>query len=111
MIRGIATAVLCGTLCACSSPSGPKAYPFKDVAKDVGIDFWQYSGATGEMLLPEMVGSGAVLLDYDNDGDMDVYLVQGYPGMPQGKPLVPVPSIWNPGNRLFRNYLKVTGKL
>ena len=63
------------------------------------------------MLLPEMVGSGAALLDYDNDGDMDVYLVQGYPGTPQGKPLVPVPSNWKPGNRLFRNNLKETGKL
>jgi enediyne biosynthesis protein E4 len=91
--------------------SSPESFPFADVSKQVGIDFWQFSGATGEMLLPEMVGSGAALVDYDNDGDMDVYLVQGYPTAPQGKPLVPIPPGWKPGNRLFRNNLAETGKL
>jgi enediyne biosynthesis protein E4 len=98
-------------LLACKTSSSPKSFPFEDVSKQVGIDFWQYSGATGEMLLPEMVGSGAALFDYDNDGDMDVFLVQGYPTTPQGKPLVPVPPGWKPGNRLFRNNLKETGNL
>ena len=98
-------------LLACKTSSSSKPSLFEDVAKQTGIDFWQFSGATGEMLLPEMVGSGAALIDYDNDGDMDVFLVQGYPTAPQGKPLVPVPPGWKPGNRLFRNNLTETGKL
>jgi hypothetical protein len=55
-------------LFACTTLSSNKSSLFEDVSKQVGIDFWQFSGATGEMLLPEMVGSGAALVDYDNDG-------------------------------------------
>ena len=81
------------------------------MAKQTGLDFWQFSGATGDFLLPELMGSGAALIDYDNDGDMDVFLIQGSPTYPQGTPLVPIPAGWKPGNRLFRNNLHETGKL
>jgi enediyne biosynthesis protein E4 len=103
--------LLIALLVSCKSSVPSRAPLFEDVAKQTGIDFWQYSGAMGEYLLPEMVGSGAALVDYDNDGDMDVYLVQGYPTDPQGKPLVPLPAGWKPGNRLFRNNLIPSGKL
>ncbi len=100
-------------LCLSCKPSPPHnaAHLFDDVAKQSGIDFWQYSGATGEYFLPEVMGSGAALIDYDNDGDLDVFLVQGYPAGPRGKALVPVPAGWKPGNRLFRNNLNPSGKL
>ena len=50
-------------LLACKTSSSQKSFPFEDVSKQVGIDFWQYSGATGEMLLPEMVGSEMCIRD------------------------------------------------
>jgi len=95
--------------CTCTAP--PKQVPFQDVAKQTGLDFWQFSGETGDFLLPALMGSGAALIDYDNDGDLDVFLIQGYPTTPQGQPLVPLPPGWKPGNRLFRNNLHETGKL
>jgi hypothetical protein len=99
-------------LCSCKS-SRSKVFPFEDISRQSGLDFWQFSGATGELFLPEIMGSGAALIDYDNDGDLDLYLVQGAPA-PQpgaGKPVVPLPPGWKPGNRLFRNNLIESGKL
>ena len=61
--------------------------------------------------MPEILGAGVALFDYDNDGDLDVYLLQGTMLEPGKKPLVPPPPGWKPGNRLFRNMLSETGKL
>ena len=51
--------------------------PFVDVTSQSGLDFVHQNGAKGGLLLPEVIGSGGALFDYDNDGDLDVFLVQG----------------------------------
>lgn len=60
------------------SDSAPARLPiFRDVARSVGLDFVHVNGASEQRLLPEILGSGGLFLDFDDDGWLDVFLVDG----------------------------------
>ncbi|MEM7582945.1 MAG: CRTAC1 family protein [Acidobacteriota bacterium] len=79
---------------------------FEDVAKQVGIDFVHFNGMSGEFYFPEMTGQGGALLDFDNDGDLDLFAVQGAvigPGKSMKDVFFPPDGSQAPSDRLFRN--------
>jgi len=51
---------------------------FTEVSAEIGLDFVHFNGMSGELLFVEMMGQGLAVLDYDNDGDLDVYFLQGH---------------------------------
>ncbi|MDA2930832.1 CRTAC1 family protein, partial [Acidobacteria bacterium AH-259-O06] len=75
-----------------SQDSGAQAAPrnhFEDVARAAGITFQHWNGASPEKYELETMGSGAAFLDYNNDGWLDIYLVNGgeVPGYPSPVPV------------------------
>src|SRR6266571_4838759 len=59
------------------APAAERTEWFTDVAKSSGIDFVHFNGMSGALYYPEIMGPVVALLDYDNDGDLDVYVTQG----------------------------------
>ncbi len=108
----LAVAVLVvGLALGCGSPPVPPETGtpwFSDVAKEIGLDFQHFLGSTGEFYFPETAAGGAAFLDYDGDGDLDVFIPQGAmldsSVAAADSRFPPDPTSW-PGDRLYRNDL------
>src|SRR5450432_1043486 len=81
----------------------PPAAIFTDVTSELGPHFEYVASHTSRKYLLETMGPGVALFDYDNDGRLDIFLVNGAPlGDPTPKGTVPQktgPQYWN---RLYR---------
>jgi len=86
---------------ATKPPQQPKPVPikFNDVTSALGVEFRYLSSHTSRKYLIETMGPGVALFDYDNDGRLDLFLVNGAPIRdPTPKGTIPQktgPQYWN----------------
>lgn len=76
---------------------------FTDATNAAGLDFHHHNGLSGKYYFPEIQGPGAALFDYDNDGDLDLYLVQGGQLLSDENS----PTAARSGDQLYRNDLTI----
>ena len=110
--RGLAAGLLLAVAAdAFPQPAAPHAGEvwFTEQAEAVGIDFVHFNGMSGELYVSELLAPGAAVFDMDNDGDLDIYLIQGQmlgPGKTLDDALLP-PQTTPLTDRLYRNDLAV----
>ena len=75
-VKALAGGVVYGGLSRFASALPDPAYPFEEIPPSVSGITWKHTaGKSPEHYLPETTGAGCAFLDYNNDGWMDIYLV------------------------------------
>jgi hypothetical protein len=101
----LAAAVAAPTLGAAPTPS---AVAFTDVTAASGITFVHNNGRAGQKYLPETMGTGGAFVDLNNDGRLDIVLINGRDWKPGGRKTLPA-LYKNNGNGTFTNVVSGSG--
>lgn len=84
---------------ASPAPQSPSPFNFTDITAQTGITFRHAASPTSQKYLPETMGGGVALFDYDNDGRLDIFFTNGarlQDPMPAGaRPDKTDPRFWN----------------
>jgi len=76
LLRGIAASALAGCCPGIAGALPTSEFPFEQISSAAsGISWTHVNGKSPEKYLPETTGAGCAFLDYNNDGWMDIYLV------------------------------------
>ena len=94
-LSAAAAVAACGEAALAPAPGPDPGAWFSEEAQERGLVFTWQSGHAERHYLPEIMGGGAALFDLEEDGDLDVYLVQA-------GSIVAAPDE-RPGNQLFTN--------
>jgi hypothetical protein len=82
---------------AAAPPEGPPGFSFTNIAREAGLDAKiVFGGATANKYLIETTGTGVAMIDYDGDGRLDLFFVNG-------STLEGFPAGGAPTNHLYRN--------
>ncbi len=103
-----------GVLLATALPSpvcrGQSPIAFRDVTEQTGITFHHTDGSGGRQYIVEYVSSGLALFDYDGDGLVDIYFLNGAPLRGTHLDYVPRNALYrNEGNWHFRDVTAEAG--
>jgi len=75
---------------------------FVEISQRLGVNFQHQASHTSKKYLPETMGSGVALFDYDNDGRLDIFFVNGAPlSDPTPKGTIPQKTGPKYGSRLY----------
>jgi hypothetical protein len=82
----------------------------RDVTKQTGINFVHTDGGSGLHYVMETVSAGLALFDYDGDGDIDIYFLNGSPLKGTGVDVAPKNALYrNDGNWKFTDVTENAG--